>query len=53
MGLPNKIVYAIRAASAHSQMGCHVKDNTLPYRKQMALPTPRGDIFIEVGKGTF
>src|SRR6266403_5737360 len=29
MGLPNKIVYAIRAASARRQLRCRVNDNTL------------------------
>src|SRR6266853_4127136 len=30
MGLPNKIVYAIRASSICRQMGCCVNDNNLP-----------------------
>jgi len=45
-GLPNKIVYAIGAASARRDLGCRVNDNTPLQRNPKALPIPGGH-FIE------
>ena len=40
MGFPNKLVYDIRVASAHREVGCRVNDNTLLHCKPEALPIP-------------
>jgi hypothetical protein len=51
MDLPNKIVYAIRAASARRHMRCRVNDNTLLRCTPKAFPIPLH--FTAAKKGTF
>jgi hypothetical protein len=43
MGLPNKLVYAIRAASARRQMRCRVNDNTRYTATQRPFASPEGE----------
>src|ERR1700674_2371884 len=51
MDLPNKIVYAIRAASARRHMRCRVNDNTLLRCTPKAFPIPLREHFTAAKKG--